>query len=390
MSDLSGFGRRLHRLQRIFILNAAWLGHCSVAMFLFAFATADVANAQEESDEITTKQQPYRLAVVTDDDFLTCKKAWCDSALARAQGPTVSSRPELKVFRFQPAGMPIYFNQGHQHSGPRRALCFWLDEQSRIMNFCVGIPDAEGFQRLTEEADEFSIMVQMQVESDSRIAQAFIRKTCVKRATRHYRDQIQQIGPEQTIAIGADKLSAALAADIQERFLLEPGSDFLRWISIQQHAEARRYWCAAMLPAIVNQQFDTTWREIAECVWGAKPWYATHQDQDWAAQINRRNVTQMIALQIDWNEGLLGTPLSKKSGDQTASRNDLSVVVEICSPVRLACLLQATNKKISMEFKSQTNPDAVHWIVLKQPDSDPTLLPARADQRLVELMKPQK
>jgi hypothetical protein len=259
------------------------------------------------------------------------------------------------------------------------------------MNFCIGVPDAKGFQRLTEEADEFSIVVQMQTEPDSELVQAFVRKAWIKRVTRHYRELAQQIGPQQTFAACAEKLSNSLAADIQERFLLEQGSDVLRWISIQQHAEARRYWCAAMLPAIVTKDFETTWQEIAQSVWGAHPWIATQQDRDWAINFKQRNSTEPIAIQINWDPKLLSAEQLRKSPDQTAPQQDVPVKVESCSPVQLACLLQAMGKKpISMQFKSRANPKPVHWIVFTQPDSDPTLLMAKDDQRLLELMKPQK
>ena len=90
----------------------------------------------------------------------------------------------------------------------------------------------------------------------------------------------------------SDALEPVYLADVKLRFGLSETSDRSRLIILEQHPEARRPWCEAMMPFLVNQDCSLIWRELAESLWGHQPvtadtdapellqWYELHAKTD--------------------------------------------------------------------------------------------------------------
>ena len=236
------------------------------------------------------------LLVVTDDDFLeTAKQIWCDASLQKSVDACREQRHAtyLKVETIR-AGSPSLLRGGRSLvGGPRRVICFICDSDRRVLSCCVGVPNTRQLLGLSEDADELSVLMTLAKAAElpdrsaensdvaASLAEA-VRDRASHRVTRHYRPLLAEIEPTLSIEAAANLIADALANDIKERFLFDSPVESERWISAQQHAEARRYWCETMLVAFVGKEIDEIWRQLAASVWGAAPWRRTEAVQQFA------------------------------------------------------------------------------------------------------------
>ncbi len=241
-----------------------------------------------------------KVVVVTDDDFLsTSASPWCGSSLAKVIRACRDLRPRTSLqIRSVFAGAPRIMFQNRPKVGPRRALLFFCDEADRVFAFCVGMTNAEQFLTLLEQADEQSIVTELgkhrepegstdENEAAKEVAGIQSLRTAIQsRTIRHYRPLLDSIQHDVNIVLAAERLNPALQKDLAERFLLSLPIENGRLAAVQQHAEACRYWCDAMLPCVTGKTVDQVWPELATVVWGAQPWRVELSDlHHWYDQV---------------------------------------------------------------------------------------------------------
>lgn len=354
------------------------------------------------------------LLAITDDDFLmTGDSIWCEAGLQRAvdECRRVRAATELRVEPIR-AGAPARLRGGNRPSGARRALFLLCDNERRILGCCVGVPTAGELLTLSEDADDLAITAALTAQesapadedADVEPEQALgdlVRERAARRVTRHYRPLLDSVQPFFTVDRNAELISGALASDIGERFLIEGPADAQRWLSIQQHAEARRYWSEVMNVGLVGKSADEIWPEFAACVWGAEPWRRSETIQQIETWCDETLQTGWGVLQLDLEkkyidaDSLVGTPRAagKRGAAAVAAEEPASAAalasaapraqtVDLCG---LAVVLQARDSR-PVSLRGQRGVP-IRWVVFRDPESEPELLSAAAEERLISTLR---
>lgn len=353
------------------------------------------------------------LLVVTDDDFLeTTQPIWCEASLQRAIDACRDQRRatylKLETIR---AGSPSLLRGGRSIvSGPRRLIGLICDDQRRVISCFVGVPSTRQLLGFSEDADELSVLMALEnaaaadtdADENTDIATSLgkaVRERATNRVTRHYQPLLPKLDSSLSIDDAANLLAEALSNDIKERFLFDSPIESERWISAQQHAEARRHWCEAMLIGFVGKPVDEIWPQLASSVWGAAPWYRSGTVQQFATDCSETLQQHGLAFELDLENrylqsdsitGRVGSTFAAIDIPETKREASLAKTlqtaqVKTCVLCELAVLL----KKLNQPPVSLRNPrtQATRWIVLKSPDSEPVILPNNAENRLMDLIR---
>jgi len=281
----------------------------------------------------------YYLFVITDDDFLVPERnAWCHVGLTRAIDEVHKSRSQVELhLKSQFAGEPALLTDNKKVAGPRRAICFVCDADNRILAFCVGVPSGRQLVRLVEDADQVNLLLNVGSLQDSKLddpearqrdelAEA-IRHRASRRVLQHYRPHLSKIDRQTSVDAAVTHLLPALNEDRAGRFHVSDGSDRLRWVSLQQHAETMRHWCDAILPAIAGKDVHTVWPGLAAVLWDAEPWTIAASDSDLIAWYGDTINSGPIVFSVVNDKTLLGqlepqasnTVRSRESGADDAA-----------------------------------------------------------------------
>ncbi len=359
--------------------------------------------------EIPSDSAIRLLVIVTDDDFLeTGQRIWCDVSLQEAVDSCREQRRAtyLKTEAIR-AGSPALLRGGRSIAGgPRRVICFVCNAQRQILSFCVGVPSTRQLLTLSEDADELAVSLTLSetagldtqpdkaAENATRLAN-MVRDRATQRVTRHYRPLLAKIDPSLNIEASANLIADALASDIKERFLFDSPIESERWISAQQHAEARRYWCDTMLIGIVGKNIDEIWPQLAASVWGAAPWHRSEKVQHFATDCSETLQQKSLVCELDLTksyvhaESIVGLVQKRLDAPETKREAAIATALEKaqakgCDLCELAVLLREL-KQPPIKLRSPKT-QTIRWVIMDKPDSEPKLIPQGAENRLIDVL----
>ncbi len=350
-----------------------------------------------------------KLVVISDDDFLTDDSpSWCFRSLDKAVAACrhARSHSELTV-KFIAAGSPGILTKDLPKTAPRRAICFICNANNQINAFCVGVPTASQLLTLVEDAEELSIIASidspkqakdLETEHDSAVVTA-IRERVATRTLRHYRPLLASIHQGQSLTIAADLLQPALLKDIGERFLLTEPIEYQRLVGVQQHAEACRYWCDAMMPCVVGKPVDEVWPLIAAIVWSGQPWRVEVGIEPLTKWYDETIASGPVILTIDTEKLFLDQVTKRPSREvdsvQAAERqarklSDLKTEINgiehrTVDLAELATILAHRRDAANDLLISSTAPPA--WVVIESRVEKPIFIAGEGDSRLLSILQ---
>ncbi len=384
---------------------------CTAIFFLFLGVTVanDVAVAESASSTDSTNRL---LVVVTDDDFLeTSQPIWCHASLQESVDACREQRraTTLKVETIH-AGSPSILRGGQSLTGgPRRVICLICDSERRVLSCCVGVPNTRQLLGLSEDADELSVLMTLAKATEPHdealehtvVATSLtdtVRERASNRVTRHYRPLLPSIQRSLSIEDSANLIADALASDIKERFLFDSPVESERWISAQQHAEARRHWCETMLVGFVGKSVDEIWPQLAASVWGAAPWRVTENVQQFATECSETLQQRSLVLELDLSTNYIHSqsiirPVASAENNFNAPVANREAALakaleaaqaKMCDLCELSVLLQKLNRPPITLLNPKTR--TTRWIVFKSADREPSILPDGAENRLMDIV----
>ncbi len=392
---------------RYVVAPMGWL--CVVTLGVAIGAPVDDGELRVTDSSRSILSRQRILVAVTDDDFLDNKlPIWCVTQLEKALEACRAERNATSIV-LEPirAGSPANLRGGRvTSSGPRRLIGCIADGERRLLGFFIGVPSPRQLLSLSEDADEVAVALALseltEIKSDDDVdtehesaIQRMVRDRAMNRVIRHYRPLLESILSTKSVDNNAGLLANALAADIRERFLFDSPTEIHRWVSTQQHAEARRYWCDAMLPSLVGTNVNEIWPELAASVWGAEPWRRRESLQQMATWCSETLQRHPVVLQLESDRRLLDaetfsvnaarpTEVTTERDEKVASfMND--EVSRVCDLAGLAVVLEELQyppQKVRLE-----NPDSVRYVVLESIGQAPRLLPYAAQSRVLEIVK---
>jgi len=388
----------------------------SIVFFGVLGSTGTSADEPDDKTALTKPASPdfvVNLVVITDDDFLKGdSSSWCFPSLDKAILKCRETRPATEIrLRTVLAGSPSLLNNNRPKVGTRRAVAFLCDSTDRVLGLCVGVPTPKQLLNLVEETAELSLIESLQKtdlekldnEDQERVnpTLARIRERVAARTIRHYRPLFEKIHPNQSIKIAAESLQQALEKDIGERFLLTGPTDYDRLTSTQQHAEAYRYWCDAMLPCIYRRQVEDVWHDLVPMVWNAETW-RIEAERELLAQWHDEAISKgPVVLEILSDKLFLDQPTritdQAKSlrAVQTASEREMELDAELTEAVAeieyrkadladLAAILQRRGATSLDILHGPSNP--IRWVIFENKTEKPIALPKESRSRLMTII----
>ncbi len=387
----------------------------NVIRLVVAICFVGVAQADDESQRPLSNaadSSSRLLFVVTDDDFLVSDQSvWCqDSLQASINAVRDQRRATYLMMETRRAGEPSLLRGGRTFtSGPHRVICFLCDGERRILSCCVGIPNSRQLLSFSEDADELAVSMALagsaglEKDTGQDTEQAtpladMVRDRASNRVTRHYRPLLLKMNPSLSIEKSSHLLAEALTNDIKERFLFDSPIESERWVSAQQHAEARRHWCDTMLVGFVGKQVDDVWPEFTVNVWGALPWHGSETVQQFATECSETLQQHGIVLELDLTKRYVQAEFTNVSAsglsatsERSGTRREAALAraletaqVRTCNLCELAWLWKSVGQSPIQLRNPKTR--IVRWIVLKSVSAEPVLLPDGAENRLIDLI----
>jgi hypothetical protein len=95
-----------------------------------------------------------------------------------------------------------------------------------------------------------------------------------------------------------DTFEQTYIADVKLRFGLIETSDRIRLVILEQHSEARRPWCEAMIPFAAGCKMPEVWRELVESVWGHQPITSDVDAQELLDWYDLQSTTEVVVLSL--------------------------------------------------------------------------------------------
>lgn len=246
---------------------------------------------------------------------------WCQAVFQRSYLKLMQKRPDLKdrcFVQFLPVGTPRLVTGGNSRNQPQRAFVAICDGDYRLLSLLVGVPSEDELLTMIEDAQEVHSMLELN-KADKMKTQSEIADRSSKRMTRLWQDALK----EMLVAInagnanpggGGDSNANALLptlgriamsfeevylSDVRLRFGLTDFADRTRLVILEQHAEARRPWCEAMMPFVAGTDFTTTWKPLIETVWYAAPVRADADADDLLAWWDTQSKDEQLVLSIE-------------------------------------------------------------------------------------------
>ena len=250
--------------------------------------------------------EPFSLVVmlITNDDGFATRPTgkgkrgelnvspWCTPIFGHAYRTALQTRPDLKdrcFLQFLPAGVPTLLTGGNPRNKPERAIVAICDGNYRLLSMVVGVPDADEFLTMIEDAQQVHSMLTLYQQDKAKMT-AEIADRSMSRITRLWRDGLKEMlatmdvgnadaqgdsdtGQNLIATLGRIALTfqEVYLTDVRLRFGLSDAADRTRLIVLEQHPEARRPWCEAMMPFVAGTDFLSTWKSLTEAVWHVTP-----------------------------------------------------------------------------------------------------------------------
>ena len=391
------------------------------------------------------------VSVITNDDPVRLQsdsaRPWCDRSLQRRFEVLFQRRPELAeklVFQFVPAGLPAILTGGEPRNRPKRVVMAVCDERLRLLGMCVGIPEVHALHDLIEDAEEVRRLRSagreaLQQQIADRVSEHLPRhwnaamQKCLRIATAipladppvgpepapqetppaEQAPPLQQMPPleqapplEQVVSeeLGPRQIARRVAADLHPvyqrdarlRFGFDPDQAWRRLAVLEQHAETRRPWCQAVLPALADLQWQRFWRPLVGAIWPHAPlrpqpadeqllsWFRWHEEAAVVVEI-RQSPWAPVASRPP------GAPAARRGApavldQQLADRLD-EMPYRTVSLEQLAVLLQEHgDSPIDLE-----RPAPARYVIFVPDEPDPLVVragdsPARWSRRIEQLV----
>ncbi len=244
--------------------------------------------------------EPFSLVVmlITNDDAFAAIKPpakeggqpqvtqWCRPNLQHAYRKALAARPDLKdrcFLQYLPAGTPQQLTGGHDRNQPERAIVAICNGNYQLLSLVVGVPDSDELLTMIEDAQQVQAFIELYEGEIGKITGGIADRS-MKRMTRLWRNALKEI----LAAMNADDRSGqafltttlgrialtfqeVYLTDVRLRFGLTDAADRIRLVVLEQHLEARRPWCEAMMPFVAGTDFTKTWKPLTEAVWQVAP-----------------------------------------------------------------------------------------------------------------------
>lgn len=291
----------------------------SLSSFPKCFVRAD----QPTSEQPISWQQPFEaisaskakdalvLVVITNEDpFLIQESAqaakerdadgqatgqppiWCANYLGATYRKALERRPDLRerlILQSIAAGMPKELTGGQARNTPARAVVALCDGEYRLLSLTIGVPDVDDLITLIEDGEEVATIQHLYTDDVQGMVKTIAQRSN-GRLSRLWQGALQvtlammrgELRPGEGEAdiqpflvermrLLADQFEPTYLADVKLRFGLIEESDRTRLVLLEQHPEARRPWCEAMIPFVAGYEMEDFWRGLVESVWGHQP-----------------------------------------------------------------------------------------------------------------------
>lgn len=269
------------------------------------------------------------VSVITNDDPYPMKgdqaEPWCGAMLQRRVATLLERRPDLSdqlLFQFLPAGRPAIVTGGESRNQPARVVIAFCDEHCRLLDLCVGMPDADELQRLIEDVQETrslrgaegtnrtQLQRQVAARADERLPRLWkpAMEAALQAAAQIPLDappaadeQSRALGPLMSSERALAQLAPVYEKDVSIRFGLTQQEDWVRLEILEQHAETRREWCEAVLPALVDFDWELIWHPTVASIWRHPPFRRQSLDPQLLVWFERQIAQTMVPLAIGEN-----------------------------------------------------------------------------------------
>lgn len=244
---------------------------------------------------------------------------WCASVLETAYRKAVSQRPDLRerlTLQSVVAGLPKELTGGKPRNHPSRAVVALCDGQYRLLALAVGIPDTTELLTLIEDGEEVATIRQLNSDSTldavkaiserssgrlSRLWKSSLSATLASMQGELREGEARADDPlyfQGLMRSLGDAFAPTYLADVQLRFGLVEATDKTRLVILEQHPEARRPWCEAMIPFAAGCEMPEIWRELVESVWGHQPIAADADVQDLLDWYDLQTESEVVVLSL--------------------------------------------------------------------------------------------
>jgi hypothetical protein len=244
-------------------------------------------------------------------------KLWCRLLFERMYRRSLQARRDLADhcnLQFLPAGVSKSLTAGKPRSRPARAIVAICDAKYRLLSLTVGVPEADEFLTIIEDAQQVRSFLELQGREKGKIAAAIAERS-MKRLTRLWRGALKEmlaavdVGKDDAAEPAAESSELLISllsriaisfeevysVDVKLRFGLTEVTDRRRLVVLEQHPETRRPWCESMMPFVAGSDFTETWIPLTEAVWHTDVvthdvdiqellrWWDTHSQSDTVA-----------------------------------------------------------------------------------------------------------
>ena len=246
---------------------------------------------------------------------------WCGQILRRRFDELFQRRPELTghlVFQAVPAGRPAILTGGEARHRPGRMVIAICDPRLRLLALAVGIPDVDALHELIQDAEEARRLSgegrsRLQTQLAARAAEWLPRRWSeAMQASLHTATAVPlegasadancaasdvprerppgatqrqesdgripadqppplDLGPRLVARRALADLAPIYRQDVRLRFGIAFDQAPRRLAVLEQHAETRRPWCEALLPVLVDLDWQQLWRPVVASLWRDAP-----------------------------------------------------------------------------------------------------------------------
>ncbi len=337
------------------------------------FSSISAADKDEFVFVLITNDDPY-LVREADANQLAAK-LWCAPVLSRSVRNARLRRPDLRdriTVQALPVGMPANLSGGRPRNQPARAIVALCDGDYRLLAFSVGVPDTAGVLTLIEDAEEVQAIQRAEQQSGEKVVAAIAERSA-DRVSRLWRGGLE----EMLAVLGVDKVdddadvpgaiaqkqmgrltllaetySPIYLADVKLRFALSEAADRDRLLVLEQHPEARRPWCEAMIPFLAGSDFLTLWSPLCESLWGFQPVRPDVQQKElldwWDSQIKTDSVVlslqpPLLARGDPWPPVIEGRSARRGLGWNDVQKLVVELPYRTVDAQQLAVLIESRN-----------------------------------------------
>lgn len=213
---------------------------------------------------------------------------WCGREFRRSFQDVLILRPDLKdrcIVQRVVAGLPANLTGGTALPLPPRALVAICDGHYRLLNFSVGVPQADDLIDFIEQAEENQTLLNLNPDEPETLGTEIVNRSH-PRIRRVYQDAlsrlVEKFGWDETLSNIDEAWELQLASLVSElepvflfdaklRFALSSATDRVRLLVLEQHVQTRENWCASLLPFLIGRPMQQILAPLIDCTWRIPP-----------------------------------------------------------------------------------------------------------------------